>query len=679
MAKHQFGLYNRIVQRSGLLSHIGGGRQPDKDGTLYSMQELANGGTNRTVTDESMITTQRSTMLVSSTSVNSCQIPEDKSNEANLSQNSLMSSFNSGSSRNSRSMEGANEAWQTSPDPKISSLLSLFYLILLTFSGSAILLSEIHHHSLQSRNIHGFLILLMLTSSGWMLWFGWRSAKNKKRKMNQDPHAGASWLKGGLALFALATLVLDCLTLGFYHELQHCMSVLITAFPIVQAVFTVIQVSILSFYAKVCIQDRQQLNRFGLMHTLATNILMWMSVVLDESMKQLEEIYHAQEKDSVAPLHDSQHFNSCVCVTNLCNIFHEGADYLHPFNIEFSLFSSTMLYVIWKNTGNISNLPEPSGQKKEHFHIVGAFGGLILGALAISATFGVMISFGVLAKSPKTVPKALRTYYIFNSVLLSAMFIACLIGIATYKVKRSQLYLDRSKSVVRSLDITLLLGTSCGPLMVSIFSLVAIFFVHDDDNLHLLDLCFSLCKCVQILGQNLFITEALHSGPARKPHPLPTDWVFSISVGSNDEVIQNPIHSVSSDYGSRCTSHSGTESHPPTKYIVDVEKDVHHNMISCSSFSDVSQKQANRSGRKHKMLSTRKKILQNISILLIFYNISVWILYAYGTRPHLVSQIEQSFYGFTLWVIIVKISLPLGIFYRMHSVASLFEVYCKTC
>lgn len=57
----------------------------------------------------------------------------------------------------------------------------------------------------------------------------------------------------------------------------------------------------------------------------------------------------------------------------------------------------------------------------------------------------------------------------------------------------------------------------------------------------------------------------------------------------------------------------------------------------------------------------------------------MWILYAYGTRPHLVSQIEQAFYGFTLWVIIVKISLPLGIFYRMHSVASLFEVYCKTC
>ncbi|XP_069467756.1 proton channel OTOP2-like [Ambystoma mexicanum] len=626
-----------------------------------------------------MISTQRSAMLVSATSVNSSHIPEDRSNEVPFSQNSPLSSVHSSSS-NGSSMEGTTEAWQGSPDPRTASLLSLLYLILLTFSGSAILLAEIHHHSLQSRNIHGFLILLMLTSSGWMLWFGWRSAKNKKRKMHQDPHAGASWLKGGLSLFALATLVLDCLTLGYYHELQHCVSALITAFPVIQAVFTVIQVSILSFYAKVCIQDKQQLNRFGLMHTLATNILMWMRMVLDESMEQLEEIYHAREKDSVNSLHEpSSHSNSCVCITNLCNIFYEGADYLHPFNIEFSLFSSTMLYVIWKNTGHISRLPDPGKQKKENFHIVGAFGGLILGALAISATFGVMISFGVLAKSPETVPEALRTYYIFNSVLLSAMFVACVIGIATYRMKNGRTFLDRSKSVVRSLDITLLLGTSCGPLMVSVFSLVAIFFVHNDDNLHLFDLCFSLCKTIQILGQNFFITEALYSGPAKKHLTLCTDWVFSISTGSTNELIQNPMNNVSTDYESRCTSCSATESHLHTKLLVDVEKDIHQNMVSYSSLSDVSQKQSLISGGKHKMLSTRKKILQNISILLIFYNISVWILYAYGTRPHLVSQIEQSFYGFTLWVIIVKISLPLGIFYRMHSVASLFEVYCKTC
>uniref|UniRef100_A0A8C8RAD4 Uncharacterized protein n=1 Tax=Pelusios castaneus TaxID=367368 RepID=A0A8C8RAD4_9SAUR len=543
-------------------------------------------------------------------------------------------------------LEGAG--WQDLANARAGSLLSLLYLVLLTFLGSAVLLAEMHQRSPQSRNVHGFLATLMLTSCAWMLWFGWRSAESKRRKMHQDHHAGASWLKGGLSLFALATLVLDCLSLGYYYELQHCTSFLITAFPIVQAVFTIIQVRGLA---------RAKLQQFGLMHTLATNVLMWMSVVLDESMKQLQEIYDAHETESPLALNDLPHpwpptgsspTNSCSCATSLCHIFSEGAAYLHPFNIEFSLFSSTMLYVIWKNTGPAARPQPPRPCPRGRFHLSGAFVGLVLGALAISATFGVMISFGVLAKAPETVPEALRTYYIFNSVLLSAMFLASLVGIATYRLQRDPSSTDCSKSVVRSLDVTLLLGSSCGPLMVSVFSLVAIFFLHINGSLHLLDLCFSLCKTIQVLGQNLFITEALYSQPSRQPdgHDSPpgNEWVFSISGGPAEEPA---LQDVAVRRESKCAiCPRGQQSQPKGE---------------------------------PKNISIRRKILQNISILLIFYNISVWILYAYGTRPHLVSQIEQAFYGFTLWVIIVKISLPLGIFYRMHSVASLFEVYCKTC
>ncbi|XP_068111548.1 proton channel OTOP1-like [Hyperolius riggenbachi] len=212
------------------------------------------------------------------------------SRHASSSPNALYSSLSISS------LEDEQETWDGGDYPRTTTHLSLLYLALLTFFGSAVLLAEMHYHNPQTHNVHGFLTILMLTSSAWMLWFGWTAAKNKKVKMYQDHQAGASWLKGGLCLFALATLVLDCLTLGYYHELHHCTSIVVTSFPVVQAVFTVFQVSLLTFYAKVCIQEKQCLNRFGLMHTLATNILMWMSVVLDESMKQLEEIYNIKQK-----------------------------------------------------------------------------------------------------------------------------------------------------------------------------------------------------------------------------------------------------------------------------------------------------------------------------------------------------------------------------------------------
>lgn len=37
----------------------------------------------------------------------------------------------------------------------------------------------------------------------------------------------------------------------------------------------------------------------------------------------------------------------------ICQIFQKGYFYLYPFNIEYSLFASTMLYVMWKNVGRL--------------------------------------------------------------------------------------------------------------------------------------------------------------------------------------------------------------------------------------------------------------------------------------------------------------------------------------
>lgn len=58
---------------------------------------------------------------------------------------------------------------------------------------------------------------------------------------------------------------------------------------------------------------------------------------------------------------------------------------------------------------------------------------------------------------------------------------------------------------------------------------------------------------------------------------------------------------------------------------------------------------------------------------LIFY-LQLWIMPAFGARPQTDNPLGENFYDF-MWVAVVNIGLPFGIFYRMHSVASLFEVY----
>ena len=59
----------------------------------------------------------------------------------------------------------------------------------------------------------------------------------------------------------------------------------------------------------------------------------------------------------------------------------------------------------------------------------------------------------------------------------------------------------------------------------------------------------------------------------------------------------------------------------------------------------------------------------------ICFDHQLWIMPAFGARPQFDHYLEADFYTFSMWAAVVNIGLPIGIFYRMHSVASLFEVY----
>ncbi len=54
--------------------------------------------------------------------------------------------------------------------------------------------------------------------------------------------------------------------------------------------------------------------------------------------------------------------------------------------------------------------------------------------------------------------------------------------------------------------------------------------------------------------------------------------------------------------------------------------------------------------------------------------LQLWIMPAFGARPQFDNTVGSDIYEFQTWAAIVNIGMPFGIFYRMHSVASLFEV-----
>lgn len=65
---------------------------------------------------------------------------------------------------------------------------------------------------------------------------------------------------------------------------------------------------------------------------------------------------------------------------------------------------------------------------------------------------------------------------------------------------------------------------------------------------------------------------------------------------------------------------------------------------------------------------------QLITFLLIT-NLTLWIVYTFVMQKLEASPIQLKVFGFTTWTLILRITLPLSIFYRFHSAITFAEVW----
>ncbi len=58
----------------------------------------------------------------------------------------------------------------------------------------------------------------------------------------------------------------------------------------------------------------------------------------------------------------------------------------------------------------------------------------------------------------------------------------------------------------------------------------------------------------------------------------------------------------------------------------------------------------------------------------VFFSSQLWVIPAFGVHPQFENGLGKNFYGFSAWFVLVNLSQPLSVFYRMHSVGALMEL-----
>uniref|UniRef100_A0A4W5MVF1 Otopetrin 2 n=1 Tax=Hucho hucho TaxID=62062 RepID=A0A4W5MVF1_9TELE len=526
----------------------------------------------------------------------------------------------------------------------LSSIITVNVLIL----GCALVSGSVFNNvKINAINLQIFLILLVILTTAWMMYYTIYTSREDHAVLYKDSHAGPVWLRGGLVLFGICSLIMDVFKIANYVGYLHCDSAVKIVFPVVQSVFILVQTYFLWLHAKDCVQLQRNLTRCGLMLTLSTNLLLWMAAVTEESIHQTvvppEDVNSTHSCDIRAP----GGYSSCNCSHSACAILEKAYYYLYPFNIEYSLFASAMAYVMWKNVGR---LVDEHNHHPLHFRPKDVLVGPAVGLVMLGAGLGTFVIYEVDVEkgNPGKRDTALMIHYVMNTVAVTLMSVSTVAGCAIYRLDQRDHV--SGKNPTRSLDVGLLIGASIGQFTICYFTIVAVVGTGAKGHLNALNLAVSLLTVIQLCLQNIFIIEGLHREPFHED-------MHQASVFTNPYVLQAQAHR---------DIHNLPGMFMETKPSPALTVPSMHVAPSAPSGSPLPQ--------RHR-LTWKRRALKEICAFLLLCNILLWIIPAFGARPQFDNTIGAEFYEFTMWVAVVNIGLPFGIFYRMHSVASLFEVF----
>lgn len=196
-------------------------------------------------------------------------------------------------------------------------------------------------------------------------------------------------------------------------------------------------------------------------------------------------------------------------------MFSSGLYYLCPFNIEYHIFVSVLLFVMWKNVGRI--LDQRTNQKPASSSTLQkGLGdrpilllGPALGLVALASAITVLVIYIIhVEESLEARHAAIAMFYWFEISILACMSVAGAVGLVIYRLEDWPM--DTAPNPARTLDSKLLLGSSIGSWLVCWCSVIAVAGATNAPHYRWPNLGYAIVLVVEKCVQNLFIVESLY-------------------------------------------------------------------------------------------------------------------------------------------------------------------------
>ncbi|KAI9556194.1 hypothetical protein GHT06_018768 [Daphnia sinensis] len=570
--------------------------------------------------------------------------------------------------------------WKERGDNALLTVISALYAKLLVVMGLAFPMTEVISNHVPSFSYLGFYLYLYFGSIAYFLFVFFTMLKNRAAKGNRyfgcgsikspkvpelkemaeycseespprsigktsSQHYGSFYLRIGAVAFGVGSMIYSGLEFAQYFETDpgsDCHNILMAATPAARMVFTFIQMYFIFLNAKMAVYCKPRaIAYFGLMHMVATNLCVWLNVIIEETKHEILHQFSHQHSDSsghhgqsssrihkssatVVKRHAEAAFDygdkagessnalgdvlnggslvdECKRSDMMGNVVQDASQFLFPCAIEYSLICAAILYVMWKNVsmGDNDRIYKRSnsggsatGRRSRHQYSVDcakANKGLFAGIFILVGTIISLILFFALINNPNFRALAIMEVAVSRLLLFCLAFLATLIGI--FQIR--ELEFDSSRHF--GLDAVLLVVAQIGLMAYKLFTVIACCYSVKKEEIEnsTLVLCSALAALFQAVTQTLFILDA-----SRR-------------------------HTYTADQQSR----------KPGREVV---------------------------------------------TFLLMCNFAMWTVNTLEKSRADANPLQLEFFGLWPWIIIMNVSMPLTIFYRFHSTVVLCEIW-KRC
>ncbi|XP_037807579.1 proton channel OtopLc isoform X9 [Lucilia sericata] len=122
----------------------------------------------------------------------------------------------------------------------------------------------------------------------------------KRKTTHSDLTHGSFFLRVGAIAFGLGAMIYIGLEFGSFFEIPFdspCHHILIGVNPLLQMIFTFMQMYFIFMNARLNIHRFKVIARFGLMHVVATNVCVWIRTLVKESLLEITLYHQKREND----------------------------------------------------------------------------------------------------------------------------------------------------------------------------------------------------------------------------------------------------------------------------------------------------------------------------------------------------------------------------------------------